>query len=122
MEIPMAKRLLAERVADLGSLRMAKAAGTGLRFTPQELAHIYVKLDFKHQYENAATTDDAKKFLRSVNRAAMAAHQIAEWYGGFLLEVQGSTLHVALPHRPGITESAEKDSAIGYVADLHWTY
>jgi hypothetical protein len=115
----MANRLLTERVADLRTFGRVKAAGLKLPYAPQGLAHVYVKLDLKPQYENASTADDARGFLRSVARAAMAAQRIAERYDGVLLEVQGSTLHVGLSRRPGATEM---DSANAYVADLHWAY
>lgn len=115
----MAVRMLTERVADLGNFVRAKAAGSTLPFVPQELAHVYVKLDIKDQYECARTADDARKFFRSVARAAMAAHFVAERYRGVLLEVQGSMLHVGLPRGDGITESTEMDSANAFVAELH---
>lgn len=114
----MANQILAELVADFGLFRAARAKG--LRpFTPQQLAHVYAKLDFKLQFENATTAEDARGFLRSVARASLAAHRLAEQYGGVVLEVQGSTLHIALPARYGITEV---DSATAYVADLHRAY
>lgn len=92
----MATRMILERAADLGQFRELQAKGKPT-FFPQQLSHVYLKLDFKPQYENATTAEDARGFLRSVARAAMAAALIAERYDGFLLEVQGSTIHVGLP-------------------------
>lgn len=119
LELTMAKHFITERVADLGGLMTVKAASNRLPFTPSTLAHVYIKLDMKPQYENAANKDDALAFLRSVGRAGLAANQIAEQYGGYLLELQGSTLHVGLPPSTSVT-SLEK--AHIYVADLHWAY
>lgn len=115
----MANRILTERVADLRGFAFVKAAGLRLPYAPQQLAHVYVKLDFRPRYENAGTAEDARGFFRSVARAAMAAHSIAEHYDGVVLEVQGSVLHVGLPRRSGMTEM---DSASLFVADLHWAY
>jgi hypothetical protein len=110
-------RLLTERAADLGGFSRVKAAGHALPFTPLELVHIYVRLDFKLQYECARTADDARGFLRSVARAATVAHRLAERYHGGLVEVQGSTLHATLPRRTGVTDAVRE-----YVADVHWAY
>lgn len=112
----MTTSFLTERAADLGGFARAKSAGRTLPFTPLELTHIYIRLDFKTQFENARNADDARGFLRSVARASMAAHLLAERYNGVLMEVQGSTLHAALPHRPGAAD------ALAYVADLHAAY
>lgn len=83
-------------------------------FLPGTITHIYVQLEFKPQFENAKTADDARKFHRSINRAAHAAHHLAESYGGWLLEVQGSMLHVGLQDGGTSTES--------FVAELHHAY
>jgi hypothetical protein len=115
----MAVRLSTQRAEDLGKFAQLKAAGGVRPFTPQPLAHIYVKLDFKPQFENAANADDAKGFLRSIYRAAAAAHGIAEQYGGMLLEAQGSTLHIGLPHAHANVEST---TAGAFVGDLHLAY
>lgn len=93
----MTTRLLTERVADFATFGRAMTAGRTLPFTPLNLAHIYVKLDFEPAHENARTADDARGFLRSVARASVAASLLAERYGGALLEVQGSMLHAAVP-------------------------
>jgi hypothetical protein len=114
------KRFLTERAADFQNFRQVKSAGHTLPFYPHDLAHVYVKLDFKSQYESASTAEDARGFLRSVARAAMAAGQIADQYSGVVVEVQGSILHVGLPRRAGTTN--ELDNANAFVADLHWTY
>lgn len=113
----MTTRFLTERAADLGGFSRVKAAGRASPFAPLDLVHIYIKLDFKARYESARTANDARGFLRSVARAAMAAHHLAERYEGVLMEVQGSTLHAALPRRPGTA-----DGASDYIADLHWAY
>lgn len=115
----MASRLLTERVADLGAFRAVTAAGAKLPLWPQNLAHIYVKLELKSESENATTAEEAKGFFRSIARASILAHQIAQQYNGFLLEVQGSTLHVGLQEPHG---STLMDSANAFVTDLHWAY
>lgn len=118
--VVMAKqRLITERVADLGTFQAVKAAGAKLPLWPQELAHIYVKLDFTDESENAATVEQATGFLRSVYRASSAAQRIAEQHNGFLLEVQGSTLHVGLQAPP---TGSLLDSANEFVTKLHWAY
>lgn len=94
----MTERVLAERVADFLDFRRSLAAGRTLPFTPQDLAHVYVKLDFDADHENARSADAARGFLSSVARASVAAHRLAEVYSGVLLEVQGSMLHVAMPN------------------------
>lgn len=80
-------------------------------FWPTDLSHVYLKLEFDHDHENAATADCAAGFLRSVDRAAIAAQDLAEIRQGFLLEVQGSMLHVALP--PG------REDTFSYAAELN---
>jgi hypothetical protein len=115
----MAKQVLTERAADLRGFGAIKAAGINQPFTPLILAHIYIKLEFKPESENASNADDARGFLRSVARAAMAAHEIAAQYHGVLLEVQGSTLHVGLEQEHGATLM---DSINRFVTDLHWAY
>lgn len=107
----MTKHFLTERVADFANFGRVSAAGQALPFTPQDLAHVYVKLDFKAAHENARTADDARGFLRSVARATAAVHFLAQSYGGVLLEVQGSMLHAALPNKP--------NGAKEFAADLH---
>ena len=115
----MARQILTERVADLGTFHAVKAAGAKLPLWPQDLAHIYVKLDFLLEFENATTLEQATGFLRSVYRASLAAEQIAAQHHGFLLEVQGSTLHVAL-QKPN--SGTLMDSVNTFVTDLHWAY
>lgn len=100
-----------ERVADLEGLEQRRARGETDVFAPQVLEHVYLKLDFKSQFENARTAEDAKGFLRSVTRGGMAAHAVAARYGGYLLELQGSMIHVGLP--------ASRDGVDGFVAELH---
>lgn len=92
----MTTRMLTERAVNLGDFRRA-IAGQRLPFTPVQIAHVYLKLDFKPQYERARSAEDARGFLRSVARAAMAADQLASLHNGHLLEVQGSLLHIGIP-------------------------
>lgn len=83
-------------------------------FWPTELAHVYVKLEFDgtdKRHENAKTALDARDFLTSVGRAAKAAQATALRYNGFLLEVQGSTIHVGIP--------IAKDAWYSFVGELH---
>jgi hypothetical protein len=96
---------LTERVADFAKFSRAKGE-LPRQFMPRDLAHVYVKLDFKKEkeHENASTAEDARGFLRSVARAAIAAHMLAEPVGGLLLEVQGAILHVALPNTPNCAQ------------------
>jgi hypothetical protein len=112
----MSKRLKTLRIDDLGNLLEIKSASQVRPFTPLPLVHVYVKLDFKLKYENANNAEDAKGFLRSIYRAALAAAGIAEQYSGLLLEVQGSTLHIGLPHAHG---NVGPVSAPPYLGDLH---
>ena len=109
----MTKSILAERAATFDDFRRIREAGRN-PFVPQALEHIYIKLTFKLQFESASTAEDARKFLRSIARAAMAAQGIGEQYEGILLEVQGSLLHVGLP--------LEKRGSRAFVADLHAAY
>jgi hypothetical protein len=110
----MANRLLVERALDVGDLGRAVGSGDSFRFLPLGLEHIYIKLDFKPQFENACTADDGRGFLRSVARGAMGAHRLAAAYGGFLLEVQGSMLHVGLP-----IGQLGPGRGLRFAADLH---
>lgn len=102
------------RATDFEDLSLLRKESGKQPFMPRLLTHVYVKLDFKHQYENASNVEDAKGFLRSVARAAIAAQIVASIYDGVLLEVQGSFLHVGLP--------AEAESVRKYAADLHRVY
>lgn len=96
----MTTRFLTERVADFAEFDRVRAAGQSLPFAPQDLAHIYIKLEFKKEHENARSAEDARGFLSSVARASVAAHLLAERYAGVVLEVQGAMIHVALPNKP----------------------
>lgn len=116
----MAKRIVAKQVGEFAEILAQRAQGVAT-FTPQEIAHVYIKLDFQSDSENAANADDAKGFLRSVSRASLAAHHIAQQYNGVLLEVQGSTLHAGLRGQPQFSASA-MDNANAFVADLHYAY
>lgn len=110
----MTAQILTERVGDFADFKRVRALGRAQPFTPQDLAHVYIKLEFDKRHENASSADDARGFLSSVARASIAASSLAEYYGGVLLEVQGSMLHVALPH----TSVNIRD----YAADLHGIY
>ena len=81
---------------------------------PQDLAHIYIKLDFKNEHENARSAEDARGFLSSVARASAAAQLLAERYGGTVLEVQGALIHAALPNNLASVED--------FAAHLHAIY
>lgn len=93
----MATRVLTERADNFQSFGRMTKSGNVLPFSPTELHHIYLKLDLESKYENAASAEDAKLFLRSVARAAMATADVAKHFGGELLEAQGSMIHACLP-------------------------
>lgn len=113
----MAQRIIAERAVGLGGFAEARKRPGGYQYSPDDLTHVYIKLDFKPQYENARTAEDAGGFLRSVARAGITAHRLAEQYGGVLMEVQGSLLHVAMPPgAPGVR------SGVSFAGDLHKAY
>jgi hypothetical protein len=118
----MAEKMITERVADIGQFAQVKAAGHTLPFVPQNLAHIYIKLDIQDEFENARSNEDARKFFRSVSRASLAADSVASRYRGVLLEVQGSLLHVGLPQMDSVTESVDADNVRAFVAELHAVY
>lgn len=102
--------LVLEQAAHLGHFRSLLDQGRPA-FLPEQLTHLYLKLDFQHQYENARTAQDARLFLRSVARAAMAAHGLAERYRGIVQEIQGSMIHIVVPTSP--------DGGLGLAAELH---
>lgn len=64
---------------------------------PSNYWHIYIKLEFKKQYENAETKQDGKSFVRNVMRAATATEEAIAESDGIVVEVQGSTVHCILP-------------------------
>lgn len=99
-----------DRRNDLRSLRAAASANA---YSPVPLAHVYVQLDFEQRFEAARNAEDARGFLRSVARAAMAAATLADELDGALMEVQGSVLHVALPSLHG------EYAVFRFSADLH---
>jgi hypothetical protein len=103
-------QVLLERAADFGQFKEFRLKGQ-IPFLPLDLVHIYIKLDFKPQFENAGTAQDARGFLRSIARATMTSHRIAERYMGTLLEVQGSTIHMGLPD--------SGDDQLLFLGDLH---
>lgn len=107
-----------EQAADLAQFRSFLDQGRRA-FVPQSLTHVYLRLDFKPQYENATTARDARDFLRSIYRAALAAHRIAERYRGFVQEVQGSMVHIAVPALSdgGIQLAGDLHEALGFVFD-----
>jgi|GEM_PF-2530738 len=116
----MAKRIVAKQVSEFGQILTERAQGAS-PFTPQHIAHVYIKLDFKSEFENARNADDARGFLRSVARGSQVAHQLAKQYNGVLLEVQGSTLHVGLRSQQQFGASV-MDNANAFVADLHYAF
>ncbi len=107
------RRIRPTHALDLASFERI-AGEDGFPVTPIELSHVYVKLDFKPEYECAKTADDAKRFLRSVARAAMAADLLASEDDGHVLEIQGSMLHVGLP--------LSAAAASTYAIDLHHAF
>lgn len=92
----MSRKFVPFRVNDLRQLREG-AIGDIVPFVRYNMAHVYVRLDFKDQYEAAKSADDARGFLRSVAWAAMAVDALAKAVGGAMLEVQGSILHAGIP-------------------------
>lgn len=117
ISIPVAKKI--------SSVSEFSAEGTfegQAPFLLSTIQHIYIKLDLQHQFENAKTADDANSFLRSVARAAMAASQIAEHHDGWLLEVQGSMLHIGLPMNTELGSGSQADAARKYLGDIHAAY
>lgn len=118
----MTARSVATRAADLGRFHAMSGMGGSDPFLLLDLVHVYIKLDFKNQYENARTPEDARGFLRSVARAAMAANSLAEECGGALLEVQGSMLHVGVPIGPRMQLGEESNGPLGFCGALHQIY
>lgn len=110
----MTRRLLTKRAADFAELSEHQAGDQALLFAPQNLIHVYIKLDFRREHENARTAEDARGFLSSVARAATAAHLLAVRSRGLVLEVQGSLIHVGLPATSG--------DAKRYAAEAHRLY
>lgn len=109
----MAKQsIITEKAYDFGGFQKRAGAGVNV-FIPAQLAHIYVKLEFQPKFENAQTAEDAKGFFRSVTRATTAADLVAKGYGGEVLEVQGSMLHIGVPL------SAAAFDARGLMGSLH---
>lgn len=115
----MSSMYTARKISSLSQLSIDSRTGREVPFLLDVIQHFYIKLDFQHQYENAKTAEDANGFLRSVARAAMAASHVAERYGGFLLEVQGSMLHIGIPANHGQLNSIRKESSKECVGDLH---
>lgn len=109
----------ARKISSLSEFSIDRRSGREVPFLLDVIQHIYIKLDFQHQYENAKTAEDANGFLRSVARAAMTASQIAERHGGFLLEVQGSMLHIGIPANHGQLNSVQRGSSKECVGDIH---
>lgn len=64
---------------------------------PANFWHIYIKLEFKKQYENADTKSDGKSFVRNVMRASAAVEEVVTSADGIVVEVQGSVIHCLLP-------------------------
>lgn len=115
----MAHRMLLERASDLEGLGRATREAGIHPFAPLWLDHLYIKLDFLPQFENARTAEDARAFLRSVARAAVGAQQVASVLGGKILEVQGSTLHIGLP---APTQSVSAHGSLNFASALHQVY
>lgn len=109
-----------ERAADLDQLLALRGLPARGPFLPQHVEHIYVKLDLEHRFENAATADDARGFLRSVWRASLAAEHVAVAYGGRVLEIQGSLIHVGLPQP--FNPADGRPAALAFAAALHHVY
>lgn len=118
----MAAKSVVTRAADLGIFQKVSGVGGSYPFLLLDLVHIYIKLDFKSQYEHARTADDARGFLRSVARAAMAASALAAEFGGAILEVQGSMLHVGIPLGPKMPLGSAPNGAFGFCGALHQIY
>lgn len=84
------------RAGNYLQLREARQDKDSLSLYPGVLTHVYVRLDMKDRYECATTTADALSYLRAVAKAATICETIAQSAGGFVLEVQGSTIHIGL--------------------------
>lgn len=93
-------------------------AGTA-PFVLDTIQHVYIKLDFQQQFENAKTADDANGFLRSVARAAMAVSQVSGRYGGYLLEIQGSMLHAGIPFKDTHLHDSRRNLIRECLGDIH---
>ena len=111
-----------QRFGDLKSIVEARHAGETSGFSPSVLQHVYIKLDFKPEFENANNADDARGFLRSVARASTAAALLAEKHGGALLEVQGSMLHAGFSDMGVSMGSVDASPGGMFAADLHQVY
>lgn len=111
----MANKVLLEKAASLDAFRGHKPDSQRRLFRPTELAHVYLKLDLDNRYENARTADDARLFLRSVSRAATAASAVARRFGGEVLEVQGSLIHIGLSE----LDSPKDSTPLNFVSTLH---
>lgn len=78
------------------------------------LLHVYLRLDIATKYESAQNQADALRFLQSLQRAATVAGSAAEEAGGYLLELQGSTIHLVMPEdSPAVTD------VLSFAASLH---
>lgn len=110
--------VLTERAGSFQQFNELFSKSDRFPYWPVNLAHIYLKLEFTQQFENASTADDAKKFLKSVARAAMAAESLVGVYDGFILEIQGSLIHLAIPQKD---DQELRDITREYVGRLHST-
>jgi len=84
----------------------ALSASEGPAMRPGLIGHVYIELDFAHEYKYATSPTKARQFLTTIANAASATEGVAQAFGGFVLEVQGSTVHV------GLSVGSETDAKI----------
>jgi hypothetical protein len=92
----MDKQLYRLQEGDLKRLFLASRPDEVPTLLPSLFWHIYIKLDFQKQYENAETKADGHAFVVSVARAATAAEVVLRSADGIVVEVQGSVIHCLL--------------------------
>ncbi|MDP0492235.1 MAG: hypothetical protein Q7Q71_14390 [Verrucomicrobiota bacterium JB023] len=78
---------------------------SGFGYLPKNIWHIYLHLEFESRYESAENLEDAKSFLRNVGKATQVSEKTAKAFDGAVLEAQGSTIHIAIPHESEKTRS-----------------
>lgn len=92
----MKNRFYRIKTGEFRKFARAAASEQAPSLLPSRFWHIYIKLDFQKQYENAETKADGRSFVANVARAASVAEISLRQDDGIVVEVQGSVIHCLL--------------------------
>lgn len=118
----MKNRFYRIKTGELRKFARAAASEQVPSLLPSRFWHIYIKLEFQKQYENAETKAAGRSFVVNVARAASAAEISLRQEDGIVVEVQGSVIHCLLNDELGDMQTLRRqcraiNNALHFVFD-----